>query len=138
MNSDAIAVVSEGYIQELGTHKELVAEGGIYAQLCEGQGLTADAGSTEVSSTEETKEMAQDGTATHVKTVAAGNMDDVEKGLVGYDDSEDQEEQLEEELDTSGVLGRLWNYNKDESWYMLLGYTGAVLVGTLSPVEAVS
>ena len=43
VHSDQIAVIADGSIQELGTHKELIEEGGIYATLCEGQGLTADA-----------------------------------------------------------------------------------------------
>ena len=34
-NADKIAVINDGRIEELGTHQELIAKGGVYAHLCE-------------------------------------------------------------------------------------------------------
>ena len=42
VNSDKIAVISDGGIAEEGTHRELLALDGIYTSLCESQGITKD------------------------------------------------------------------------------------------------
>ena len=39
-NADAIAVMEDGHVVELGTHAQLLARGGVYARLAEMQGLT--------------------------------------------------------------------------------------------------
>ena len=138
VNSDKIAVISEGSIQELGTHQELFEEGGIYAQLCEGQGLTADisaiinpSGSPSPAAPEGTVEVMQ-------KTTSFKKDKEVEKPKGNLDDVEAAEFAAEDgEISTSGVLSRLWQYNKDEKWYMVLGYAGGVIAGLLPCAEGI-
>ncbi|KAL3912758.1 MAG: hypothetical protein SGILL_006759, partial [Bacillariaceae sp.] len=138
VNSDKIAVVSEGAIQELGTHQELYAEGGIYAQLCEGQGLTADI-SAIVNTGSSPSPAAPEGTVEQKDTSTSfkkdnevekpkGNLDDVEAAEFADDDGE---------ISTSGILSRLWDYNKDEKWYMVLGYAGGIVAGLLPCAEGI-
>jgi len=132
VNSDKIAVIAEGCIQELGTHKELIEEGGIYCQLCEGQGLSADAASQQsspapvpVAPKEEPAPAQKDASiAKH-----NGKEDDIEAAIV--DEQDDSGPNL------SGVLSRLWEYNKAEKWYMLLGYAGGIIAGVLPPSEGI-
>jgi hypothetical protein len=145
VNSDQIAVIADGSIQELGTHKNLIKEGGIYALLCEGQGLTADAASNNNTTTK-----SSDSTPAAIPTlglaaspkegaietsmVKTGNEDDVEAGIITIDEEEDDDDGVP---DTSGVLSRLWQYNKAETGYTILGYLGGMIVGALPACEAI-
>ena len=42
-NADQIVAMADGKIQEIGTHRELIHRGGLYARLCALQGIMADA-----------------------------------------------------------------------------------------------
>lgn len=42
-NADQIVAMADGRIQEIGTHRELIRRGGLYARLCALQGITPDA-----------------------------------------------------------------------------------------------
>jgi hypothetical protein len=131
VNSDKIAVIAEGAIQEIGTHRELIEEGGIYAQLCEGQGLTADAADhvAAPAASASTKASAEDTEMANAKPKPSGKKDDIEAGTM--DENEDSAPH------TSGILSRLWEYNKAEIWYMIIGYFGATVAGALPPVEGI-
>lgn len=134
VNSTKIAVISEGRIQEMGTHRELFEEGGIYAQLCEGQGLNADA--AEAMKVDSSLPLAVGGSLKTPETVLEtdtatfnpkGSAEDIEKA----------EETADQTINAKGTMKRLWEYNKDEIWYTLLGYAGAIVVGLLPPAEGV-
>jgi ABC-type multidrug transport system fused ATPase/permease subunit len=133
VDSDQIAVIADGSIQELGTHKDLIKEGGIYALLCEGQGLTADAASNSTTKTKSPKVG-----AIETSIIKTGNEDDVEAGIVTKDDGDDGDDDDDDGVpDTSGVLSRLWQYNKAETGYTILGYAGGMIVGALPACEAI-
>jgi ATP-binding cassette subfamily B (MDR/TAP) protein 1 len=139
INSDKIAVIADGAIQEMGTHKELFEEGGIYTQLCEGQGLTATSAEqlaattpTTTKKTESTVKEEAEGKASVVK--ANGDTKDVEAAQVDVDKEDNYGDDV---LDTSGVLSRLWEYNKADIWYQLLGYIGGIIVGMCPPAEGI-
>jgi ABC-type multidrug transport system ATPase subunit len=147
INSDQIAVIADGSIQELGTHEKLIKEGGIYAFLCEGQGLTADAASNNNTTTKSSYSTPaatptfglaaspKEG-AIETSMVKTGNEDDVEAGIITMDEEEEDDDN-EGVPDTSSVLSRLWQYNKPETGYTIIGYTGGMIVGALPACEAI-
>ena len=135
VHSDQIAVIADGSIQELGTHRQLIKEGGIYALLCEGQGLTADAADVAESSdsavpTTTPKEGAIE---TPMTTKPNGNADDIEAAII----ADAEEDGTDGSPDISGVLSRLWEYNKADRGYMTIGYIGGIIVGALPACEAI-
>ena len=144
VSSDQIAVIAEGAIQELGTHRELLEENGIYATLCESQGIGADAADAissasnpQAQATTSTAEFPKEGNA--IKAI--GDPDDPEAGMALVDDSEgdvdkfdSEEEDQEEEL---ASMSRLWQHNKTEWAYLFLGTVGALVVGVLPPAEGI-
>lgn len=138
VDSDQIAVIADGAIQELGTHQELFEENGIYAQLCETQGITADASNLQPEeprpSTAPAKHCAPQETAI-IKEDAEYDVEvalpkEGVKSIEEEGDSEGEEEEV-------ASLSRLWQYNKPELGYMLLGALGAIVVGMLPPLEGV-
>jgi len=141
VHSDQIAVIADGSIQELGTHKELIEEGGIYASLCEGQGLTADAANVTKKSSDlappEIQTSPKGGARINmpINTEAKGNVDDIEAGVIADTDAEQGDG--DGVPDTSGVLSRLWQYNKAETGYTIMGYLGGGIVGALPACEAI-
>lgn len=144
VSSDQIAVIAEGTIQELGTHRELLEENGIYATLCESQGIGADAADAisgafqpqAQSITSTTAEVPKEGAA--IKAI--GDPKDPEAGIPLVDSEGDvdkfdsEEEGQEEEL---ASMSRLWQYNKTEWAYLFLGIVGALVVGVLPPAEGI-
>ena len=145
VSSDQIAVIAEGTIQELGTHRELLEESGIYATLCESQGIGADAANASTSGvshprpqfiTSATAEVLEEGAL--VKAI--GNPEDPEAGIALVDsegdvDKFDSEEGGQEEELAS--MSRLWQHNKTEWGYLFLGTVGALVVGVLPPAEGI-
>ena len=139
--SDQIAVIAEGSIQELGTHRELLEEDGIYATLCESQGIGADAAdaiSSVPQSQAEPSSIVQPSKEGAVIN-PTGDPDDPERGIPvtkegDADDFEEDEEGQEEEL---ASMSRLWLYNKAEWGYLVLGTVGALVVGVLPPAEGI-
>ena len=129
VHSDKIVVIADGDIQECGTHTELLAEDGIYATLCEGQGLTADAANK---SDEQTNGV--DTSSTNKVSVSKinGTAQDVEAGATA-----NKEEDVEESYNYKEINSRLREFSKADIWYTLLGYIGGILVGVLPACEAV-
>lgn len=148
VNSDQIAVIADGSIQELGTHEKLIKEGGIYALLCEGQGLTADAASNNNNTTTKSSDSTPAATpavglaaspkkgANETSMIKADNEDDVEAGIITMDEDDDDDDD-DGVPDTSSVLSRLWQYNKAETGYTIMGYSGGIIVGALPACEAI-
>jgi len=146
VSSDQIAVIADGTIEELGTHNELLKEDGIYATLCEGQGIGADPADSERSATDAAQPVAP---SVFEKDDSVekplGDPDDLEAGMAKasnygemdgkFEDEEIGEEEGEEERIAS--MSRLWGYNKDETGYIVLGIIGALVVGVLPPSEGI-
>ncbi|KAL7526452.1 hypothetical protein ACHAXR_001497, partial [Thalassiosira sp. AJA248-18] len=134
VQSDKIVVINEGSIQESGTHKELVEEGGIYSTLCEGQGLTADAADYANNT------VANEATATSLnQSIPLNDESDVEQAIAESDKVDDNtvDEGTEDVVDTRGVYSRLRQYSKSDTVYSILGYFGGILIGGLPAGEAV-
>lgn len=148
VSSDQIAVIAEGAIQELGTHRELLEENGIYATLCESQGIGADAADAissascpQVQSIASTTASTTAGVPKEGAVIKAiGDPDDPEAGMALVDSEGDvdnfdsEEEDQEEEL---ASMSRLWQHNKTEWAYLFLGTVGALVVGVLPPAEGI-
>ncbi len=129
ISSDQIAVISDGEIAELGTHASLIDEGGIYANLCESQGITKE------SLKGESSEGSSDRNASLKPT---SNPDDIESGMRPSDNVEKSmvnSEEEEEALELSGTRKHLWQYNKPEWCYIVIGVIGAMVTGVLHPSE---
>lgn len=124
MNSDKIVVIADGEIEESGTHVELLAADGIYANLCEGQGLTADAAKK--------SEYANDAEAGASQAVSSSAVisgaDDVEKG---GSNNEIKEESKEEKYNYKDINSRLRQFTKADLLYSVAGYSGGILIGAL-------
>jgi len=139
VQSDKIVVIADGAIQEAGKHKELIERDGIYANLCEGQGLTADAADrTDNTIVSETASLSA--SASFAKSVPSGNDDDVEKAVDESDVADEQN--INEEIsvpvpDTTHVNSRLRQYSNNDIAYSILGYFGGLVVGGLPAGEAV-
>jgi len=128
MDSDQIAVINKGSIAEQGTHKELYNMNGIYTTLCQDQGITAES-VTGADSPHEADEGQKNGYALQ-KTGG-----DEEKGVKAEETKEEGETAPVEEV--LAPMSRLWNYNKSEWAYILVGIISAAGVGALSPCEAI-
>lgn len=126
LNSDQISVINKGSIAEQGTHKELFEMNGIYATLCESQGITADS----VTGADAAEDGSPDGSTIQEKGA------DEETGLVGVETAQGVEEEGEAAEEELAPMSRLWNYNKSEWLYILMGVLCAGGVGALSPCEA--
>ena len=127
-------MIAEGSIQEVGTHKELVEEGGIYATLCEGQGLTADAGDDveeEAALSPVSMSVSPTNIASITKSIHSSTREDVEKGLTNEDDKDDGP------IDIKGVSSRIREYSKAEIGFTFLGCFGGMIVGVLPACEAI-
>ena len=129
VNSDKIVVIADGDIQECGTHTELLTEDGIYATLCEGQGITAD-------SANQSNGQTNGVVTTSTNNIAApkinGTLQDVEAGA-----TTDKEEDVEESYNYKEINSRLREFTKVDFWYTLMGYIGGIFVGVLPACEAV-
>ena len=140
MHCDQIAVISKGAIAELGDHQSLLAQSGIYASLCASQGITAKTTFEKTLTTAATSEdEVEISTAKSTEQPAA----DVENGLNHQipDAKEDDELGIfggeEEDHEIYASRGRIASLNKPEWLYLVFGVIGALMVGALSPVEAI-
>jgi len=131
VHCDQIAVISDGVIAELGNHKELFAVNGIYASLCESQGITADStfDSTVVPETPTSKDSDVE------MTLGGKEQPDIENGLVKVVKQEEVDEEDLEELLASPW--RIFMMNKPEWGYLFIGILGAMVSGALAPIEAI-
>lgn len=129
LGCDQVAVISDGGIAELGSHLELLKKGGIYATLCEAQGI-------DLNSTFDTVA----GTAENV--AAQGNIvqtPDIETGLP--EESAKRKEVVSVDggasSDVDNVYSRLWKLNRSKWGFLALGTIGACIVGAIPPTEGI-
>ena len=126
IDADQIAVLSKGSVAELGTHQSLLEQGGIYALLCESQGITKDFSSAYEAAVEDSKSNndAENENIEHAKF-----------------DSVADEEQDEDDIDKVEVettpLWKIWAEVGQDWGYTLLGSVGSIMVGALSPCESI-
>mmetsp|Transcript_13772 Transcript_13772/g.29973 ORF Transcript_13772/g.29973 Transcript_13772/m.29973 type:complete len:1335 (+) Transcript_13772:61-4065(+) len=140
VHSDKIVVIADGTIQETGTHKELVQEGGIYAGLCDGQGLIADADAGDHTNSVTTSEKDSLSASASLTKSGPTGKDDVEKAIAESDDVGESAVDEETELlvpDTTGVNSRLRQFSKADILYSILGNGGSIVVGALPAAEAI-
>ena len=144
VNSEKIAVISEGKIAEEGTHHELLALDGIYTTLCASQGITADSkfgrdipaaplgGSVTYSSFRDSKRVSVKSLV--AKSMATGIAEEVNAlevveeggeilgegggGILGESTDTPEEEKL-------ASKARLWELSRHEFWYIVMGGLGA-------------
>jgi ATP-binding cassette subfamily B (MDR/TAP) protein 1 len=112
-----IAVVSGGGISEIGTHAELMALGGQYAQLCASQGVDS-------SSTTRGKE---DPAVESIRQLSAASRVSREASLIKGDSIEEDK--------PAAPMRRLYALNRPEWPYLAMGIVGAIISGALFPVE---
>lgn len=133
VHSDMIVVIADGEIQECGTHEKLLELDGIYAMLCEGQGLSAAADiKSQEQSDRTTKSHPQDIEATETK---CGNIDEIEARANGRE--VEQKNNTEDVSNWKHINFRLRQYTKPDIWYFLLGYSGGMIAGAL-PGECIA
>jgi len=136
ISSDQIAVISDGGIAELGTHNSLLDEGGIYATLCESQGITKD--SLDSTTSVVSSSLAVGAAGGIELKPALGDPDDIEAAMHISDNVEKPIlEEEEGKPDLSGTRKRLWQYNKPEWCYIAAGVIGACITGVLHPSEGI-
>lgn len=131
MDSDAIAVIANGKIAELGDHETLLQnEDGIYRLLCESQGIKPGA--------DVRKSRTEDGSVAASIAMASPEAEtakDVEEGLV---EAEEAEEDIPEETEVATAsMSTIWKYVGWDSFYTLIGVIGSGGVGALSPCESI-
>jgi ATP-binding cassette subfamily B (MDR/TAP) protein 1 len=130
VTSDKIAVISDGGIAEQGTHHELLVQGGIYASLCETQGITLDSKFEPIDTSERTNVSVK---YSSIKKSMAKSVAGVEEGGVL---NKEEEEKLAKQEELASV-SRLWESNKPELGYLVMGSLGAIMVGGLLPCEGI-
>lgn len=142
---DQIAVVANGGIAELGTHKSLMEQDGIYSALCASQGITADSKGIDVSAATSNWVNKQSGAI--ASPIIAGVIDD--NGNIDIEMNEkspmkqqlDRIEKEDQEFDLAfeglAPISRLYQYAIPESLYTIAGLFGSLIVGALSPAESI-
>ena len=130
ISCDQIAVISNGSIAELGTHRSLFESNGIYTTLCESQGITADSSAAEATTSQKD---ASDGPDNGLSSPADNA--DLEAGVDSKGPKKLEPDELEEE--ELAPMSRLWKYTKSDWPYLMLGILGAGIAGALSPCEAI-
>mmetsp|Transcript_84198 Transcript_84198/g.126234 ORF Transcript_84198/g.126234 Transcript_84198/m.126234 type:complete len:1341 (+) Transcript_84198:186-4208(+) len=123
VDSDQIAVLSNGAVTELGDHKTLMERDGIYKLLCESQGITKDFSNVVEEGTDQ-------GGETHKESTGPK----AEQATV---DSTVKEEETEMVAVEAAPMSKIWLEVGWDWVYTLLGCIGSLVVGALSPCEAI-
>ena len=141
VNSDKIAVISDGGIAEQGTHSELLAIDGIYTSLCESQGITKESTFEENLPGEPSGgikySVRQSMMKSMIKSLATkeGGMIEEEDVEAGDIPEEPDEKDVEEEKLAS--KSRLWELSRPEWGYVTMGGIGSTMLGSLPPCEGI-
>ncbi|CAM9816061.1 unnamed protein product, partial [Sphacelaria rigidula] len=141
-DADRIAVIADKGIAEVGTHSELLARNGVYTSLSATQGLidakkAAGEGGEDEGDSREWRESSasMQRQKSRSRSFTAVVMKNKQKdGEEGKDDDKEKNEQPEYPLPPSS---RMWALNKPETGYLILGVLGAIMAGSLFPVEGV-
>jgi len=153
IDSDAIAVIANGKIAELGDHNTLLQkEGGIYQLLCESQGIKPPESGTQASSSttvpvaaapiaeEDKAEEAPLVNASIAASIAQSMkklITDEEQGLDAPSDADVEEEgEATQEVEIA-TMSQIWDQVGWDSVFTILGVVGSGIVGALSPCESI-
>lgn len=134
--ADNIVVMSEGGVIEQGTHRELIARGGVYLQLVEAQKMAANEDHGLGDELKDSKVAAAQGEILRTHTNSSAKLARVgtEKSLV-KDNEPDSEATFHNSLWT--LIKFIWSFNKQEKWQMLLGLIMSIICGAQIPLQAV-
>jgi ABC-type multidrug transport system fused ATPase/permease subunit len=132
IDSDQIAVLTQGSISELGDHKSLMEKGGIYALLCQSQGITADFSTT----TDLTQAPSTGGTVEVVQAPSKDGLVEVteEQPKPAQEKEDDLDELVEVEM---APMSKIWRHVGSDGIYTIIGLLGSVIIGALSPCESI-
>lgn len=138
MNCDKIAVINHGHVAELGSHRELLELGKVYATLCESQGITLESTSIEKQMSIKLARAKSQKSQSMLKQIGGlvSEQDDAVE-MMADEEFEDEEESPSEVEEKDLALSRLWYLNKPEWGYIFMGVIGAIIVGALSPSEGI-
>mmetsp|Transcript_14361 Transcript_14361/g.20338 ORF Transcript_14361/g.20338 Transcript_14361/m.20338 type:complete len:1250 (-) Transcript_14361:58-3807(-) len=125
-NCDRIAVIAEKGISELGTHASLLAQGGIYANLCRLQGADDDV-------YEEREKLGRESSRKNSTKRQRSQSDSVMMNVRHSQKSEDLNKDNDDEELTP--LSRIWKMNLSELGWIFIGLLGAIFAGSLMPLE---
>ncbi|CAM9430112.1 unnamed protein product, partial [Ascophyllum nodosum] len=144
-DADRIAVVANKGIAEVGTHSDLFARNGLYTSLCAMQG-TADlkkpsgsavAENTSAGATASDDVYAEEYVHTrHQSSLAMMRKEDGGEGNEGSTSDKKKHDENEENYSLP-PSSRMWALNKPEIGYLVMGIIGAILAGSLFPIEGV-
>ena len=139
--SDQIAVIAEGSIQELGTHRELLALDGIYSSLCESQGITKDSTFQENTPCEPIGgvrySVKQSLMKSMIKSLATKEGGMIEEEDVEAGDVPEESEERDPEEEKLASKSRLWELSRPERFYIGMGGLGSTILGSLPPCEGI-
>ena len=141
VNSDKIAVISDGGIAEQGTHSELLGLDGIYTSLCESQGITKEStfeenlpgepiGGVKYSVRESMMK-------SMIKSLATKEGGMIEEEDVEAGDIPEESEKKDAEEETLASKSRLWELSRPEWGYIAMGGLGSTMLGSLPPCEGI-
>ena len=119
-DSDKIAVLNKGKIQEIGNHDELMKLNGAYKRLINAQNVSGTVQNGSSSQDREDKQTE-------------------EKRELGKSEDKDDGEKTEEDenMPNNAVFSRAFKYNKSEGLYIFIGLVGAAMAGSAWPVSAI-
>jgi len=145
MDSDAIAVIANGKISEMGNHEELLQkEGGIYRLLCESQGITPSTStSTDYSTPVADKDFAKGQSFVTANDVGVEEslFQKTEEGVAGQKSVEEEDDNIAEEDEMAEVatasMSSIWRHVGTDIFFTLTGVIGSGIVGALSPCESI-
>ncbi len=118
--SDKIAVINKGKIQEIGSHNELMSKNGAYKRLINAQNVSGKVQDEEKKQEKETSQIGKQ----------------YEKEGEEKDDEKEQEEE-DLEISNNSIMARAFKYNRSEILYIIIGLFGAAMAGSAWPVSAI-
>ncbi|KAL3936995.1 MAG: hypothetical protein SGARI_002326, partial [Bacillariaceae sp.] len=131
VDSDIIAVLDKGKVQELGSHKELFEKDGIYALLCATQGITASFSAAEAAA----NAAPTDSGKVSAKSIGSG---DIETGMEKAVSDKGKDEDAEVHQVEMASMGEIWGIlGGRDTGFAAMGILGSIIVGALSPCEAI-
>lgn len=127
-NADKIIVMSFGEIAESGTHQELIAQKGIYAELVEAQTLRGVEGEQPENNLSRTKTISDSG---------SNSLDIPTSGInvLKIDDGDETNVKVDKKDNVD--LMRILMYNKPEFGWMSIGALAAMTNGVSQPLFAI-